>query len=231
MAGALTDLPPEALLARWRWLDAPYTVRRAHGAADGVPVYARRRGGKLALVSVHGVAHYSGTAEEDYKKPDIYTGGLAELLAELTPCSVAANRQRVPDINPHAGQAAIEPVLQHWHGQGVVRVLDLHGAKADCGFDIAIGTGGAVTQLQQGMIRAVTQTCAAHGLVCALNPPNYAALGEVTLTRRLRAAGMEGVLQLEICRTSRHPFNGHEQSVRLVACLTQIATLLNTESP
>ncbi|MBI1363202.1 MAG: hypothetical protein GC134_04390 [Proteobacteria bacterium] len=229
MAGGLTNLPPEALLARWRWLDAPYTAGRACGSGDR-SVHTCKRSGKLALASVHGIAHYSGPAEDDYKKPDAYTGGLTELVAELVPCSVVANRLRVPDINPHAGEAEAERVLKDWQQQGVCHILDIHGAKADCGFDIAIGTGGGVTSAQQPMIELVEKCARVHGLDCALNPPNYAALGSVTLTRRMLDANFDGILQLEICRTSRHPFNGDRRAATLVAFLTQLATLLNTES-
>jgi len=230
-AGGFVPLRPDSPYPRWRWLDSPYAQNRHRGGISATPLYAKRRGGVLALASVHGIAHYSGPNEDDYKKPDIFTGGLAELVAELTPCSVVCNRKRVQSINPHAGETLIEQQLKSWHGQGLKYMLDLHGAKTDCGFDVAIGTGQAPNPTQQMLIERIMDYAAQQGLDVALNPQNYAAKGRVTLTRRMLDVGLDGVVQLEVCRTHRNPFAGDVKSLKLVTFLKDLCQEVNTLNP
>ncbi len=231
MAGGSVPLRLDSPYPRWRWLDSSYAQNRHHGGEAALPLYAQRQGGVLALASVHGVAHYSGPDESNYKKPDIFTGGLAELVAELTPCSVVCNRKRILAINPHAGETLIERQLKSWQAGGLKYVFDLHGAKADCGFDVAIGTGQVPNPTQQMLIERIMQYGAKQELNIALNPTNYAAKGRVTLTRRMLDAGLDGVIQLEVCRTHRNPFAGDVKSLKLVTFLKDLCQEVNTLNP
>lgn len=183
-------------------------------------LYTQEATHPLILTAVHAVNHYR---DAEPKVADVFTGSLALLLAERVGCNVGINTHKNPAMNCAWGTPAIE----HWLMQRVAileapYVLDIHGAKDNETFDVALGTGGAILPTQEAWLNRCIPALEQAGLRVALNVEGYAALSPRSLTARIRAQDLPLTpLQIEITRRWRSPEEDLARANHLLCALHQ----------
>jgi hypothetical protein len=104
-------------------------------------------------------------------------------------------------------------------------VLDVHGARDNDGFDVALGTGGAITATQEAWLNAFIPALEGAGFKVALNAEGYAALSPRSLTQRIRVQGLSVTpLQIEITRRWRDPEANLDSANQLLSHLAKSLT-------
>jgi hypothetical protein len=208
------------------WLEAerPFQLNDYDGGGRRILRVENEPASLVCLVAVHGVNHYSGPRDTDRKVADLNTGGLVRLLGGLTGATVAYNCSRHPGINPHRGETAMDREIDRLVEEAKVRtVLDIHGARNNEHFDIAIGTGGLpLTSAQRSLLRFMVPRLTDASWSVAINPPQYAGAKPVTIVRRHRDKAGVAVLQLELTRRLREP--RERESWRMVETMRAILT-------
>jgi len=180
------------------------------------------------MVSCHGVNHYSGPLDSDFKVCDLYTGGIVELVAERTGVSFISNVYRCPSINPHAGTTTgIEWLKNFITRNPRTMIIDIHGCKNNDTFDFALGTSvSAPSANVQKAIEYISKYLTNFGIRVALNPLGYSAKSERTLTKTLINNGHSNILQIEISRRFREP----DQKLNItLQVLTQVVNRIKNE--
>ena len=167
-------------------------------------IYLRYPESKILLLAVHGVNHFRNKTG-DLKPADLYTGGLALTLALNLKVNAIIVGCREKSLNPHAGQTHIDVlVAKHLQQNPDNSVVDIHGAVKQENFEIALGDACyAYSAGQAALIETVQMQFAQVGMRSIINDDRYSAKGHSCQTRRIRAAGHERVMQIEITRPWR----------------------------
>jgi len=211
------------LVDLWKQLEMPFRTNNYNGdAGHGILGTQNMYSSPVCLVAVHSVNHYSGAGERNRKPVDINTGGLVRLLGSLTPVVTCYNNARCAEINPYLGVTAMDRELEQLVTEGGIRtVLDIHGARDNDFFDIAIGTGGhPATIAQRALIRFMVPRLTDAGYAVVINPPQYRGARPVTIVARHRHRPGVGVLQVELIRRMREPEK--PEAIQLVRELASI---------
>jgi hypothetical protein len=199
------------LLARWVELDTRYQG----GVPETEEVRVAGRGDVPLLFSApHSVRHLRRGEE---KKADIRTGGLAELLAEVTGgVAVTSLGKLAADPNWDSEPTPFRERLLGLLGPRTI-VIDLHGMGAGHHADAVIGLGPAPTQAASEAAAALSAVFAAHGLVAKVGHP-FPATHPGTVTATVQAAG-GSALQLELSARRRRPLREPGMTRPLVSAL------------
>jgi hypothetical protein len=140
----------------------------------------------VLLVAGHSVRH---SREGMSKPPDLNTGSLALTVAAQASChSLVATRLRDEDPNysrESRFRAFIDVLIA---ACGIQAVIDIHGARAGLGFDVAIGTAGATanSRLAASLARGLRARSFAT-LIVQQGP--YSGGHEYTVTKQLSREG------------------------------------------
>jgi hypothetical protein len=199
------------LLERWVELDERYQ--------GGVPeTEAVRVAGRgvvpLVFSAPHSVRHVRRGEE---KKADIRTGGLAELLAEVTGgLAVTSLGKLAADPNWDSEPTPFRERLLGLLGPSTI-VLDLHGMGPGHHADGIIGLGPAPSQAASDAAVALAAAFAEHGLVAKVGHP-FPATHPGTVTATVQAAGGTA-LQLELTARRRRPLREPDMTRPMVAAL------------
>ncbi len=157
----------------------------------------------LLLVAVHAINHYSGKMDENKKLADLNTGAIVEILGQKTNCSTIINNFRDKSINPFLGptNADIDIINLKKKYEKLI-LLDIHGAKDNDIFDIAIGTSSAPTESQLYIIKLFKDTSLKFNLNVVVNIKGYSATAHHTITYRALKHDILA-LQIEIVKKYR----------------------------
>lgn len=164
-------------------------------------------GGCVLIVATHGVNHFSGPESHNKKVADLYTGGLARIIAKEAKVRCVYNRFRSMKNNPHIGETDIDRrITEIVHSEQTKIILDLHGARDNETFDVAVGTGALpLTPRQSKLMCSVLTVLCDLGWAVAVNPPSYKAAKPVSIVSRHKALTRGAALQLEVVRRLRSP--------------------------
>lgn len=199
------------LCARWAELDERY--RADAPVTEDVRVAVHGAVG-LVFSAPHSVRHRRRGAE---KAADIRTGGLAELLAEVTGGTAVTSLGRLAaDPNWDSDPTPFRRRLLSVIPAGAM-VLDLHGMGDGWGVDAVIGLGPAPTVRVRSAAGALHAALAARGLEVRVGHP-FPAIHPGTVTAAIQAAGGEA-LQLELTARRRRPLRDPEASGLAVRAL------------
>lgn len=206
MGSPLTGICP-----RWAELDERY--RAGAPETEEVRVAAHGAAG-LVFSAPHSVRHHRRGAE---KAADIRTGGLAELLAELTGgIAVTSLGRLAADPNWDSDPTPFRRRLLAAMPAAAI-VLDLHGMGDGWGVDAVIGLGPAPTATVRSAARALGAAFEARGLEARIGHP-FPAVHPGTVTAAVQAAGGDA-LQLELAARRRRPLRDPEASSLAVRAL------------
>lgn len=190
----------------WQFGEVSYANNQYNGDSSNAPVRVREQDGSICLVAAHAVNHYR---DGRVKVADMYTGGLVRLLGAVAGVSTIINQTLSHELEPQTdvltpSEAALR--LMALRRPGMV-VLDIHGARDNAVFDIALGTGpGPMTAGQERLCGLFAEVSQQYGLRCALNPEGYQATIAPALTNRARRLlGVENIVQVEVARSLREP--------------------------
>lgn len=203
------------LCARWAALDARYQ--------GGVPETedVRLAGAGLAPLvfsAPHSVRHLRRGVE---KKADIRTGGLAELLAELTGgLAVTSLGKLAADPNWDAEPTPFRERLLSRVRAGTL-VLDVHGMDVRHDADAVIGVGPAPDRETLSQVERLAAALETYGLVSRIGGP-FPAVHPGTVTAAVQAAGGRA-LQLELSARRRRPLREPAASLPVVLALAEWA--------
>ncbi len=151
-----------------RLIELESDVRYQEYASTDEPEYLYVAGTLPVLVSApHGAVHTrdGGAAVKiTAKEEDEYTAGLARLLGSRTGAYVIyARRKSRTDPNADVEAPYKQVLLQIARENGICFVLDLHGAKKEQDFGVALGTvHGASCSVQQKQI--IVRTFRTYGI-------------------------------------------------------------------
>ncbi len=203
------------LYARWREANLPFEENGGNGRAVPETTVAINRDSPVCIVSVHAVNHYN--KDEGLKPADLYTGGLAIALSEKFNTSLVYNTRRDPAISPWKKRtAADDHVAAIVNDNAPAAVLDFHGVRNNPHFDIAIGTSVQPPNPEQSLLIALFVALAEkNGLKVAINPENYNAESQRTITTRALAV-TPLCLQFEFSRACRTPDGSTNESRAMV---------------
>lgn len=133
--------PTEAsdIHVRYHALEAKY--RFSELARAGLPgaMMCRFTSNPLLVLAPHSVSQMRADRR---KSPEFWTGGLAELIAEVFACSVITSLgSRVEEIDAASRDPFGDLVVGSLQRLGVKQVIDIHGLSRAHGIDINVGTG------------------------------------------------------------------------------------------
>ena len=213
----------------WRIHEMIFSCNSYNGTKGRVLIKRGNRTSPIVLSAVHGVNHYRGAAANASKLADKWTGGMVLSIASSADVLVLANRLRHPSINPHLGETAMDRSLLKLVSNDKIRViLDIHGAKNNNFFDVAIGTGGnPITSMQLKVMVYLTTKLAGLGYAVSINPRNYSGSKSVSIVSRHKDLPGIAVLQIEICRRLRNPRNS--AAVKFLSDFSELMTELGNQ--
>lgn len=220
---------------KWLEFETKFAENSYNGSSKEVSRF-RISNSRVVLLSVHGVNHYSGPRDADFKVCDLWTGGLVEMLAHECDLSYFLNLKRDPSINPHKGKTPADDFLEIlWETNPEAVILDIHGAKETEAFSFALGTsvipfGSEQKVLIDSFVRVCEDLESVHRqpVRSIVNHPDYSARGRNTMTSRALKMGFKSVLQLEIIKSFRDP--DHSNSNLTLQCLKNFIAVLNQRS-
>jgi len=193
--------------SKWMKAEELFSSNNYDGAGD-MPVEVEGcAGAKILLVATHGTNHFSGVLESDKKPADLFTGGLTRVLARESRVRCVFNRFRSMAINPHIGYCEIDHrITELVRTEGVRIILDIHGARDNPVFDVAIGTGALpLTAAQRRLTSTIALRLCDAGWGVAINAPAYRAAKPVSIVSRHKTSVRGAAVQLEIARRLRTP--------------------------
>ena len=191
-----------------RWLHLEDDVLGIAGHRDRLVRTASRPGG-VVVTAPHAVPHVRDGVT---KRADMWTGGLALLLAERSGAAAVVETSGYGDPSwepEHAFKdavAALEPLV----------VLDLHAMRS-AEQVVEVGSGEPAGSPPTSRARAVRDAIAAGG-VETLMDQRFPARGASTLVQWARRRGLEAV-QLEVSVRLVPPFAADDAVERVVAGL------------
>ena len=205
-----------ALLSDWLQREGQYRANSYRGAArPGEILFAKGQSGVLVTAS-HSVAQ---VREATRKKPELRTGGLAELVAARSGASaLTALASGTGDPNWDREHPFKRP-LESLRGEHQI-VLDLHGMDDCYGVDVCIGSGSG-SALSGPLVETCRASAEAAGLRVTINRP-FSASRSSTITSTAQRLGYTAA-QLEIAAGRRNPVRAPEESLQLVRWLIEFA--------
>jgi hypothetical protein len=222
------------MLNLWSELNKPFEENLFSGNRNLPHTISIKKSNKVLLVSVHGISHFYGRSNDDYKIADLNTGGLVRLLQSELYTSSVINYNRSQKNNPWLGWTdANKLVAEFLSSNPYGLVLDIHGCKDNHNFDLALGTCiGSPNDAQNNVIHFLLRLSNKYGIRIALNPPSYQAKTELSITGRAILDFPDSpILQLEIARSFRCPQEKNQKSALLADFLHDaIAEICNPHS-
>jgi len=199
--------------ASWAALERDYAVSSYDGSGAEADARFVNRNSRVLLTAPHAVNHHR---DGHPKLADRRTGGLAELLGELTGASVLSAIGRVPDWRQWAERE--DPFARQLAQllPGVDYVLDLHGMTDQHGRQLCIGTGANPSGPTMRTARHLQVLLAPFAVT--LDDP-FTAAGGHTVVTRVQSLGGPVALQLEITAALRDPEEHPELANRFVPVL------------
>lgn len=194
----------------WASRELLYSARSYDGA--GRDVLAIRGSSGVLLSAPHGVNHHVG---DDPKVADMFTGSLAELLADLGAHSVVAERRRAMPWTSWASRRDEFFAQLTRLSADASFVVDIHGMKDEYRVDVCLGLGSSPGAREMRFAQQVETEFA--DLIVTRNVP-FAGRGSRTVTTYLQSLGVPCV-QVELARQVRDPVGNPDASARLVAGL------------
>ena len=210
------ERPAPDAVARW----AKAEVRYRHASWFGRPaiVLTRRFGDHPVLLTAPHAGHQ---LRNQWPKPaDPNTGGLAEVLAEVTGSAcvtVCGFQQEDPNWDVEVGpfkRAMRELLPRHPFN------IDLHGMRRERGLDICIGPGPAPDAETLRYIEDIRRLAAAAGFSVAIGAP-FAARRPGTVTSFAQSSGYRGV-QIELSARLTDVEEAPELAAALFAWLQEV---------
>lgn len=183
----------------------------------------RERPGPLPVVisAPHAIPHLRAGQR---KVRDSYTGPLALAIGRATGSTVLVADKRI-GADPNAGDTPFGRRLLEVAINGKV-VVDLHGALARPGMDVAVGVGGGTTLCGRGdLLEVFVQTLEDEGLEVLVDPEGLAAHGAARLAQIAAASGTPA-LQVEVSEELRAPLERPERWEVLVDALSVAVSAL-----
>ena len=187
----------------WRLLE------RSLSSYDDPRVVVAPRGSRVVVTAPHAVEHLRGG---EVKRADMWTGGLALLLAQRSGAGAVVELSRDGDPSWQAHHpfkdavAALDPDV----------VLDLHAMRSK-DHVVELGTGEAAGAHPTPLALLVRDALEDAG-VATLTDHRFPARGHATLTQWARHRGVDAV-QLEVSVQLVPPFVDARSCERLVAAL------------
>ncbi|MCL4295126.1 MAG: hypothetical protein KJ077_05340 [Anaerolineae bacterium] len=180
-------------------------VRYSDDPLPGQPSFRYRAGTRPVLISApHGARHWR---EDHWKMQDGFTAALAHVLAEHTGAYALYTVRRIrPDPNYDDDCDYKRTLAQLLRDHPIRLVLDLHGARFDRAFGVALGTieGHSCPNFEAGIIQAFV----AQGFKLdapdfldrlALNMPDYrGGVRQRTVTRFVWEQCRVNAVQIEL---------------------------------
>lgn len=187
-----------------RWLHLEDDVRGLAGLRENLV----RRGGPVVLTAPHAVPHERGGAT---KRADMWTGGLALLLAELTGASavVRTASDGDPSWQPHPFKHAVAALRP-------TAVVDLHAMRAQHAV-VELGSGAAQGVPAPGITTRLRRALETAGVTTVVDH-RFPARGQHTLVQWAARRGVPAV-QVEVSVRLTPPFVSDDDAVALVAGL------------
>ena len=189
-----------------RWLHHEDDVRGIAGLRDRL--VKPLRGSGVVVAAPHAVPHQR---EGAVKRADMWTGGLALLLAEITGAGAVVETSGVgdPSWEPHAFKDALADLEPR-------AVVDLHAMRAQHDV-VELGTGEPQglppTQIADDVRWALTEAG-----IATIVDHRFPARGEHTVVQWARACGIAAV-QLELSVRLTPPFIADDRAVAMVGGL------------
>jgi hypothetical protein len=195
----------QSLLSALRKAEQALVTYDQPAPPSGSPV-AMVQGTQPILISApHSVRHWRAP---DWKQEEEYTAALAYLLAQETGAHCIYARYLLdPDPHDDADRGVYKQALDRLIAVTPIRcVLDLHGARGDRDFAVALGTiGGETFTDYESTLRGTFEQ---HGFVAdppssldrlAMNPPRYTGgLRQPTITRYMWRQHHIPAVQIEL---------------------------------
>jgi hypothetical protein len=191
-----------------RWLHHEDDVRGIAGHAPRIV----RAGSATLLTAPHAVLHRRGTQP---KRADMWTGGLALLLAELTGASALVETSGSGDASWDArhpfkdAAASLSPRI----------VLDLHAMRSDRQV-VEVGSGEPHGRTPTLLARRARTALGGSGIDAEVDQ-RFPARGAATLVQWARSSGLAAV-QLELSVRLVPPFVDDDTAQRLVQALCRL---------
>lgn len=178
--------------------ESEYAANSYDGAAapDSVRFIDHTATSNLLIVAPHAVNHVRAGQP---KEADMYTGGIAEMVAQKTGASVLTTTGKVSDWGDNWDTRDDEFTRILRSIPTNVRVLDLHGMADGYGIDESIGLGPRPTSADQSQANRINKS---FGSSSAINGAGFAATSSYTITSFMQKRG-HVALQLELSRTER----------------------------
>lgn len=203
------DTPPDGEATQGETVDAVLAAEKRYSANgyDGseapgsVEVVDRTATSRLVLVAPHAVRHFRAGLP---KAPELYTGGIAEVLGERLGASVIAVDGQVPDWGDvWAGRDDAFTRALHALPKDSV-VLDLHGMKdASAAERFVLGTGRAPGPATLDLCTRLLRVDPGH----VTNEGRFGATAAYTDVAHLQGLGYEA-MQMEMAWGARDPKAG-----------------------
>jgi sugar/nucleoside kinase (ribokinase family) len=190
-------------LKKLNYFNKQFEYNYCNGQKCDVITYCKKKQ-KIVFVSVHAINHYNGVKDNNLKYADLYTGGIVKMVEEKTKSSIIINQYRHQAINPYKGITNADKIIRSYNKFFKdIAIIDIHGAKNNNLFDVAIGTGGNINEEQLKMINIIKSLCKKYKLKMKINLYKYKARCNRTITKRCRNIGINRTLQIEFSYQSR----------------------------
>ena len=194
-----------------RWHHHEDDVRGLAGQRDRVV----RRGSGVILTSPHAVPH---VRDGVVKRADMWTGGLALLVADITGAGVAVETSGVGD--PSWETHAFKDVLD---ALGPVAIVDLHAMRSVDGI-VELGSGQPSGRPVPAAVDVARTSFDAQGITTIVDH-RFPARGHHTLVQWARRRGIPAV-QVEVSVRLTPPFVSDDDAESLVRALCQTVAAL-----
>lgn len=213
------------VLSSWSNLNIVFEKNFFDGDSDIPSTVYLKESDRICLVSVHGITHFSGSNDNDYKMADLNTGGLVRLLQSKLHTSSIVNYNKLDAINPWKGWTkANYAVMDFLSCSPAGIILDLHGCKDNNDFDLALGTHiDPPNKMQKKLIDLIVEISNKYKIRIATNPIRYQSKSRHSITgRAINDFPNSPALQVEISRSFRFPQQKNLQSALLVELMCDI---------
>jgi N-formylglutamate amidohydrolase len=203
------------LLDIWVERERRYRANAYRGTGRAGELWVDVGSTPVLVTAGHSVAQLRDGAR---KKPDLRTGGLAEVVGQRTGASVltalgSSRGDPNRDLDHPFKRALRELAPGHRYA------IDLHGMTDSRGIDVCIGSGPTPSDSLVDTCRATAQ---AAGLLVTVDVP-FSATRRETITATAQRSGLEAV-QLEIAARRRDPVRAGSRALSLVEWLIELVT-------